>query len=77
MYAAEIPGIVTKLLSHLPWLAFFLLAGFCALFSTIAVYHWVRYGMGNVMVWVGIAVYGAGALFLLSSMLYSLTTLTT
>ena len=77
MYASQIPDTVTGLLPHLPWLAFFLLAGFCALFSTIAVYHWVRYGMGNIMVWVGIAVYSAGALFLLSSMLYSLTALTT
>lgn len=77
MYAVEIPGVVTKLFEHLPWLAFFLLAGFCAVFSVVAVYHFVRYGMGSVMMWIGIAVYAAGALSLLSSMLYSLSILTT
>ncbi len=76
MYAAEIPAVVTRLLAHLPWLALFGLAGFCAIFSIVAVYHWARYGMGSVMMWVGIAVYAAGALFLLSSMFYSMSILT-
>lgn len=76
MYADAVTGIVTGVLSHLPWLAFLLLAGFWALFSLVAVYHFVRYGMGSIMLWAGIGLYGALSVALLSSMLYALSLLT-
>ncbi len=76
MYADAVTGIVTGALSHLPWLAFLLLAGFWALFSLVAVYHFARYGMGSIMMWAGIGLYGVLSISLLSSMLYALSLLT-
>lgn len=75
MQPVDIVGIATRLFPHLPWLAFFALAGFFAIFTAVAVYHWFRYGLGNPMVWVGIGIYGAGAFVLLSTMLYALSQL--
>ncbi len=35
-----------------------------ALMSAVIVYHWFRYGLSALPMWIGIAVYGAGGLYL-------------
>ncbi len=75
MYQPEVLALASRAFSHLPWLVFFLIAGIWALFSLVAVYHFVRYGMGSAMMWVGVGLYVILSLSLISSMLYALSLL--
>lgn len=58
------------------WSGFYVILLVFAIYSALLVYHWLRYGAGYPLTWIGMTAYFVVSLILINSMLISAFSLT-
>ena len=58
------------------WSSFYVLLAFFAIYSALLLYHWLKYGKGYPLIWIGMTAYFVVSFILINSMLISAFSLT-